>query len=139
MVSIGYRSNQSAPSFAYHQNQTKHPQFLLKLTLPAAIEHVSHSQQLNSLSLLEQGTNSKLIDQFISISIFIDSSLTLLNEPISQKMIDCIHSQLKYHVCWNFLSLLIGLIIKGVNVNPDLAKVSDRMLIARKVLLDQIN
>lgn len=55
------RQNQqqtSAPKHQQQQQQQQHDrnrEFLLKLTLPTAIENANHSQDLNSLSLLEQG------------------------------------------------------------------------------------
>lgn len=52
------RQNQQQNPAPKHQQQQQHDrnrEFLLKLTLPTAIENSNHSQDLNSLSLLEQG------------------------------------------------------------------------------------
>lgn len=52
------RQNQQQNPAPKHQQQQQHDrnrEFLLKLTLPTAIENANHSQDLNSLSLLEQG------------------------------------------------------------------------------------
>lgn len=52
------RQNQQQNPAPKHQQQQQHDrnrEFLLKLTLPKAIENANHSQDLNSLSLLEQG------------------------------------------------------------------------------------
>jgi hypothetical protein len=51
------RQNQQQNPAPKHQQQQhdRNREFLLKLTLPTAIENANHSQDLNSLSLLEQG------------------------------------------------------------------------------------